>query len=44
MVRAKTKIAQMNVPIQARAEIMAERPIKGSIRKKRFTGILLFNG
>jgi hypothetical protein len=43
-VRARTKIAQMNVSTKARAETMAERPISGSIRRKRSTGILILSG
>jgi len=40
----RTKIAQMKVPTHARAETIAERATNGSIRKKRSTGILIFNG
>jgi hypothetical protein len=44
MVSAKTKNAQMNVPIKARTETMEESAIKGSIRRKKSIGNFIFKG
>lgn len=44
MVSAKTKKAQMNVPMKARADTMEESAINGSIRRKKSTGNFIFKG
>jgi hypothetical protein len=44
MVKINIKKAQIKVLINARAETIEEIAIKGSILKKRSTGILIFKG